>query len=116
MSGTIYFDGPIQFRNLSSATYSGRATIYAAGNITFANSTTLCGDPECDSDWNAQQNLLAFVSGGNVTTANATSFQGAIYAVNDYTEANSSPSGGRSSPGALRSRTQASTITCRLES
>ncbi len=90
MHGTIYFDGPIQFRNSNFAIYSGRATIYAAGNITFANSTTLCGDPECDAGWNAQQNLLAFVSGGNVSTANSTRFQGAIYAVNDYSEANSS--------------------------
>ena len=35
----------------------------AAGNITFANSTTLCGDVDCDADWNPQQNLLALVSG-----------------------------------------------------
>ena len=90
MAGTIYFDGPIQFRNSNFAVYSGRATIYSAGNITFANSTTLCGDDNCDADWDPQQNLLAFVSGGNVTTANLTRFQGAIYAVNDYSEANSS--------------------------
>lgn len=90
MYGTIYFDGPIQFRNLSYAVYSGRATIYAAGNISFANSTTLCGDPDCDADWQPEQDLLAFVSGGNVTTANSTRFQGAIYAVNDYSEANGS--------------------------
>jgi hypothetical protein len=88
--GTIYFDGPITFKNSNFAIYSGRATIYAAGNITFANSTTLCGDPQCDADWNATQNLLAFVSGANVATANSTRFQGAVYAVNDYTEANSS--------------------------
>jgi hypothetical protein len=90
MHGTIFFDGPILFRNSNFGIYSGRATIYSSGNITFANSTTLCGDLECDADWNAQQNLLAFVSGGNVTTANSTRFQGAIYAVNDYSEANSS--------------------------
>jgi hypothetical protein len=90
LHGTIYFDGSIQFRNLSVATYSGRGTIYAAGNITFGNSSTLCGDVECDADWNATQNLLAFVSGGNVTTANSTKFQGAVYAVNDYSEANAS--------------------------
>jgi Tfp pilus assembly protein PilX len=90
MLGTIYFDGPIQFRNSNYAVYSGRATIYASGNITFANSTTLCGDPECDADWNAQQNLLAFVAGGNVTVANQTRFQGATYAVYDYLEENNS--------------------------
>jgi hypothetical protein len=90
LHGTIYFDGPITFKNSNFAIYSGRGTIYSAGNITFANSTTLCGDPQCDADWNATQNLLAFVSGGNVSTANSTRFQGAIYAVNDYSEANSS--------------------------
>jgi hypothetical protein len=90
MYGTIFFDGPILFRNSNYAVYSGRATIYAAGNITFANSTTLCGDPDCDADWKPTQDLLAFVSGGNVATANSTRFQGAVYAVNDYTEANNS--------------------------
>lgn len=90
MHGTIYFDGPIQFRNSNYAVYRGRATIYAAGNISFANSTTLCGDSQCDADWNPQADLLAFVSGGNVTVANQTNFQGAIYAVNDYSEANNS--------------------------
>ena len=90
MHGTIYFDGPIQFRNSNFAIYSGRATIYSSGNITFANSTTLCGDPQCDADWNAQQNLLAFVAGGNVSVANYSNFQGAIYAVNDYSEENNS--------------------------
>jgi Tfp pilus assembly protein PilX len=90
MHGTIYFDGPIQFRNSNFAVYSGRATIYASGNITFANSTTLCGDDNCDADWVATRDLLAFVSGGNVATANSTRFQGAVYAVGDYSEANSS--------------------------
>jgi Tfp pilus assembly protein PilX len=90
MLGTIYFDGPILFRNSNFAVYSGRATIYSSGNITFANSTTLCGDDNCDADWNPTRDLLAFVSGGNVATANSTRFQGAIYAVNDYSEANSS--------------------------
>jgi hypothetical protein len=88
--GTIYFDGPILFRNSNFAVYSGRATLYSSGNITFANSTTLCGDDNCDADWDPQRDLLAFVSGGNVTTANSTRYQGAIYAVNDYSEANSS--------------------------
>jgi Tfp pilus assembly protein PilX len=90
MHGTIYFDGPIQFRNSNFAVYAGRATIYSSGNISFANSTTLCGDPQCDADWNPQQNLLAFVAGGNVTVANSTKFQGATYAVYDYTEENNS--------------------------
>jgi hypothetical protein len=90
IAGTVYFDGPIVFSQLNQATYTGRATIYTAGDITFSNSTTLCGDPECDADWDPQQNLLAFVSGGNVRIGNSAKFQGAIYAVNDYSEDNSS--------------------------
>ena len=35
-------------------------------------------------------NLLAFVAGRNISIGNNTSFQGALYAVNDYTEANAS--------------------------
>ena len=90
MAGTIYFDGPVEFRQYNSAVYSGRATIYAAGDIVFANQSTLCGDPECDADWAPQQNLLAFVSGGNVRVGQQSRFQGAIYAVLDYTEQNNS--------------------------
>jgi hypothetical protein len=90
MAGTIYFDGPIEFRQYNNAVYQGRATIYAAGDITFANQSTLCGDPECDADWDPQANLLAFVSGGNVRVGQQSNFQGAIYAVLDYSENNNS--------------------------
>ena len=90
IAGTIYFDGAIVFSQSNRAIYSGRATIYAAGDITMSNQTTICGDPECDTDWNPQQNLLAFVSGRNVTIGNNANFQGAIYAVNDYAESNNS--------------------------
>ncbi len=90
MAGTIYFDGPIEFRQYNNAVYTGRATIYAAGDITFANQSTLCGDPECDADWDPQANLLAFVSGGNVRVGQQSHFQGAIYAVLDYSENNNS--------------------------
>jgi hypothetical protein len=90
MAGTIYFDGPIEFRQYNNALYQGRATIYAAGDISFANQSTLCGDPQCDADWDPQQNLLAFVSGANVRVGQQSSFQGAIYAVLDYSEQNNS--------------------------
>ena len=90
MAGTIYFDGSVQFRNYNNAVYHGRATIYAAGDISFANQSTLCGDPQCDADWNPQADLLAFVSGGNVTVGQQSHFQGAIYAVLDYSENNNS--------------------------
>ena len=90
IAGTIYFDGPVEFRQYNNAVYSGRATIYSSGDITFANNSTLCGDPQCDADWDPQQNLLAFVSGGDVRVGQQSNFQGAIYAVNDYTEQNNS--------------------------
>jgi predicted acyltransferase (DUF342 family) len=90
IAGTIYFDGSIVFSQQNRAIYQGRATIYAAGDITLSNQTTLCGDPECDTDWNPQANLLAFVAGRNVSVGNNAAFQGAIYAVNDYTEDNAS--------------------------
>lgn len=90
MAGTIYFDGPVEFRQYNMAVYHGRATIYAAGDITFANQSTLCGDPECDADWDPQADLLAFVSGGNVRVGQQSHFQGAIYAVLDYSENNNS--------------------------
>ncbi len=90
MAGTIYFDGPIEFRQYNNAVYQGRATIYAAGDITFANQSSVCGVAGCDATWDPQQNLLAFVSGGNVRVGQQSNFQGAIYAVLDYSENNNS--------------------------
>ena len=90
VAGTIYFDGSVEFRQYNKAVYSGRATIYAAGDITFANQSMLCGDPQCDADWDPQANLLAFVSGDDVLVGQQSSFQGAIYAVGDYSEDNNS--------------------------
>jgi Tfp pilus assembly protein PilX len=93
ISGTIFFDGDIAFNNLVNAVYVGRATIYASGTVTIRNSTTLCGVVGCNSGWNATQNLLAFVAGSTTdstgfTIANSSTFQGAVYAVNDYSEEN----------------------------
>jgi Tfp pilus assembly protein PilX len=93
ISGTIFFDGNISFANLNSIVYVGRATIYAAGTISLSNSTTLCGIAGCGTDWLPTQNLLAFVAGSSTDTvgfsiANSSVFQGAVYAVNDYSEQN----------------------------
>jgi Tfp pilus assembly protein PilX len=94
IAGTIFFDGDIEFTNSAQAFYSGRATIYTSGKITMRNSTQLCGAASCHSDWNATQNLLAFVAGSStdavgIDMENSTVFQGALYAVNDYSEGNS---------------------------
>lgn len=94
IAGTVFFDGDIEFTNSAQAVYQGRATIYASGKITMRNSTQLCGIASCTSSWNATQNLLAFVAGSStdaigVDLENSTTFQGAVYAVNDYREDNS---------------------------
>ncbi len=94
IAGTIFFDGNITFQNLVNAVYVGRATIYAAGTITLQNSVQLCGVAGCNSSWQATQNLLAFVAGSSTDTVgisiqNSSVFQGALYAVNDYSEQNS---------------------------
>jgi Tfp pilus assembly protein PilX len=93
--GTIFFDGNITFRNSVTAVYQGRATIYAAGKITIRNSSSLCGVVGCNDTWNSTQNLLAFVAGSSTDETgfiveNSSTFQGAIYVVNDYREENGS--------------------------
>jgi Tfp pilus assembly protein PilX len=92
--GTIFFDGDIEFANSTEAYYTGRATIYASGKITMNQSTRLCGVSTCDSAWAPLQNLLAFVAGSSTDATgfrirNSGMFQGAVYAVNDYSEENS---------------------------
>lgn len=94
IAGTLFFDGDIAFQNLTNVVYVGRATIYAAGKISFGNSTTLCGVAGCSTNWQPTQNLLAFVAGSSTDTVgfsiqNNSTFQGAVYAVNDYSEENS---------------------------
>jgi hypothetical protein len=93
VAGTIFFDGNIMMQNSVNAVYQGRATIYASGTITIQNSSLLCGVAGCNSSWNATQNLLALVAGSSTAStgfliANASTFQGAVYAVNDYAEQN----------------------------
>jgi Tfp pilus assembly protein PilX len=93
VSGTLFFDGNIVFQNQVNAVYAGRATIYTSGTITMQNSVQLCGVYGCNSSWNPMQNLLAFVAGSATDTvgfsvSNFSTFQGAVYAVNDYTEQN----------------------------
>jgi Tfp pilus assembly protein PilX len=95
VAGTIFFDGNIVMQNSANAVYQGRATIYASGTVTIQNSSLLCGVAGCNSSWNATQNLLALVAGSSTastgfTISNSSTFQGAIYAVNDYYEENGS--------------------------
>jgi Tfp pilus assembly protein PilX len=92
--GTMFFDGDIEFLDSAEAFYTGRATIYAAGKITMRNSTKVCGSPGCNAEWAPLTNLLAFVAGSSTdaigfSIENSGVFQGATYAVNDYSEGNS---------------------------
>jgi Tfp pilus assembly protein PilX len=91
IAGTLFFDGNISLQNSVDAVYVGRATIYAAGTISINNSTRLCGVVGCNASWDPTVNLLAFVAGSSTDTVgfsiqNSSVFQGAIYAVNDYSE------------------------------
>jgi hypothetical protein len=98
IKGTIYFDGNLTWSNLNLIQYDGRATIFASGVLTIANRADLCGVPGCDSAWDPNVDLLAFVIGSktsatttaptSVTIGNQVVFQGAIYAVNDVTVSN----------------------------
>ena len=93
VAGTIFFDGNLMMVNNANAVYQGRATIYASGTILLANNARLCGVAACDATWDATTNLLALVAGSSTshngfTIVNDAKFQGAVYAVNDFLEAN----------------------------
>jgi Tfp pilus assembly protein PilX len=98
IKGTIFLDANIMWENLSLVKYEGRATIYTSGKVTLKNQTDVCGVETCDEDWDPNENFLTLVV-GSMTSAtdttpdtvlidNFTTFQGAIYAVNDYTMGN----------------------------
>ena len=89
--GTILFDGPIALGG--NATYTGKGTIYSTGQITSSNNTQLCGVAACDATWDTTTNLLVLVAGEStlatgISLANNSVFQGAMYAVNDYSASN----------------------------
>jgi hypothetical protein len=93
--GTIFFDGDITMSQLVNAQYSGRATIYASGTIALSNQVNLCPVGGCGPDWDPNTNLLAFVAGSSTdqygfTIGNNSTFEGAVYCVNDYQAGNSS--------------------------
>jgi Tfp pilus assembly protein PilX len=96
VQGTIFFDGNITMSQLVNAQYSGRATIYSSGTITLSNQVNLCPVTGCNStNWDPNVNLLAFVSGDSTdqygfSIGNNSTFEGAVYCVNDYTAGNSS--------------------------
>jgi Tfp pilus assembly protein PilX len=94
IEGVIYVDGNLTWSNLNLITYSGKAVIYASGQIVIRNRADLCGVAACDDTWNPQQDLIVLIAGSLIsqTTTDPTSgeignhvnFQGAIYTVTDY--------------------------------
>jgi Tfp pilus assembly protein PilX len=83
VAGVLYLDGDIT--SSTNATYTGRATIYASGKITFPNGRLLCGISGCTSSWDTSTNLLLLVAGSTTDAngflaANNSSIQAAVYA------------------------------------
>lgn len=99
IAGTIFLDANIAFGQLNNVVYKGKATIYASGSVTISQQSTLCGVAGCNNTWDTSKNLLAWVAGkpcaasgaqtDSFNIANNSTFQGAVYAVCDYTEGNS---------------------------
>lgn len=99
IAGTIFLDANISFGQRNVVVYKGKATIYASGSISVAQQSTICGTAACDTTWDTSKNLLAWVAGKSCAAngaqtssfdiANNSTFQGAVYAVCDYTEGNS---------------------------
>jgi hypothetical protein len=93
IEGVVFFDGAIEFAGNRDVVYVGRGSIYASDTITIRNFIRFCGVAACDSTWNPDQNLLLLVSGSTAsigfTIENNSTWQGAIYVVNDFSQGNS---------------------------
>jgi hypothetical protein len=93
IDGVVFFDGQLEFAGNNDVRYEGRGSIYASDVITIRNQTTFCGVAACDATWNPDANLLLLVSGATApvgfTIENNSTWQGAIYVVNDFSQGNS---------------------------
>lgn len=100
IAGTVFFDGHISIPSNTHGRYQGRGTIYTSGRVIFASNADLCVTSGCvPAGWDTSVNLLALVAGESSTSngisfASNSGFQGALYAVNDYSEASNSRIGG----------------------
>jgi hypothetical protein len=92
IEGVVFFDGKLEMQGNTNVIYQGRGSIYATDEIKFQNNITLCAVSGCTTSWDPDVALLAFIGGATadsgVLVENYTSFQGAIYVVNDYTQKN----------------------------
>ena len=93
IEGVVFFDGKVELQGNRDVVYQGRGSIYATDVIKIQNFVRLCGVAACDATWNPDQNLLLFVAGATADDGflidNNTTFQGAVYVVNDFLQANS---------------------------
>jgi hypothetical protein len=93
IDGVVFFDGQLDFAGNRDVVYQGRGSIYATDVITIRNHNRFCGVAACDATWDPDANLLLLVSGATASTGfvieNNTTWQGAIYVVNDFFEDNS---------------------------
>ena len=98
VAGTIFFDRPLNITR--SAVYTGKATIYSSGNVSFSTtSARLCGVTACDATWDTASNLIVFAAGSPTAQygfflSNNTIYQGAAYAVMDYRLSNNAQNWG----------------------
>ncbi|MDQ3122171.1 MAG: hypothetical protein M3Q59_06515 [Actinomycetota bacterium] len=93
IEGVVFFDGKLEFAGNRDVVYQGRGSIYASDTITIRNQVRFCGVASCTSSWNPEANLLLLVSGATAaigfTIENNSTWQGAIYVVNDFSQGNS---------------------------
>lgn len=100
IAGTVFFDGHISIPSNTHGRYQGRGTIYTSGRVIFASNADLCVTSGCvPSGWDTSVNLLALVAGessssNGISFASNSGFQGALYAINDYSESSNSRIGG----------------------
>ena len=91
--GVVFFDGKLELAGNRNVVYQGRGSIYATDEIKIHNFVTLCPVVGCiAASWDPDVTLLALVSGATANDGfyieNNTTFQGAIYVVNDYNQKN----------------------------
>jgi hypothetical protein len=93
VQGVVFFDGKVELQGNRNVVYQGRGSIYATDVIKIQNFVRLCAVAACDATWNPDQSLLLFVAGATADDGfiidNNTTFQGAVYVVNDFLQANS---------------------------
>lgn len=115
IEGTVYVDGNIQLNNNEDVEYDGIGTLYARGTITFRQNSSLCGDPQCDSDWDPTLDSLVLVgyNPGNIAfnIENNAEYQGRAILEGDYYLTNNAANWGPVISDEFTTRNNAGTFT-----